>query len=1330
MSAHPPQADLPAAAAPTDDRVAVIGMSGRFPSAPDLDAYWRLLESGQEGTTRFSAAQLRAAGVDDALVSDPDYVPVRGVLDDVDAFDADYFRMSPREAELTDPQHRLFLEACHAALEDAALLVAPGGLRVGVYAGCSADTYLTELLLRDRALLHSLGGLQAVVGNDKDHLATRVAYKLDLRGPALTVQTACSTSLVAIQLAWQALMTWQCDVALAGGASILVPVVGGTMRQQGGVTSHDGHTRTFDARATGAVGGDGVGVVVLKRLADALRDGDPIRAVLCSAAVNNDGAAKVGYSAPGVDGQAAVIADALLLADVSADTIGYVEAHGTATPLGDPIEVRALTRAYREDTDRSGFCALGSAKSAIGHLNAAAGVASFIKTALVLEHATIPPVVGYETPNRELALDETPFRVPSVAEPWPAGTSPRRAAVSSFGLGGTNAHAILEEAPPRPPEPPRTSAEAPPEIIRLTARSEDALDRYVARLSRWVEAHPDASLASVAHTLESGRRHFPHRRAFVAATLPELEAALAAAPVASGLASVDAPARVALLFPGQGTQRAGMGSALYHGDPRFRAQVGRVADLCAPQLGHDLRALLFSDPADLDRSNGLLQEQVNAGPALFAISYASAMLWLDRGVEPAFLLGQSTGEYVAAAVAGVLSVEDALTLLIARGRLLDSVPRGSVLHVALSPAELEPHLPDDAWLALINGPRACVVTGLPAAIDTLETRLNALEVPTKRIRVSVAAHSPMLAPITEALGVAAHAVALAPPRIPIVSGSTGRLLSDAEATDPDYWVRHLVEPVQLARAMQTLGRDESLVLIEAGPHRSMSALAAYNLPGHTVLATLPADDDPAGQDPARCPRREACDLARLWASGVQLPPRRPSDAAPPRRISLPTTPYDHARYWPADDRRRAPARAASAPAVERPRRHPRPAMAVAHVPPRTDAETLIADIVSDLLGIEGVGADDDFFSLGGSSLITLQLIQQVKARLGAELPAAAAFQGLTVARMATFLDATAITAASGVRVDGGGPVAAAALGPNVVPIRESGSRRPLFFVHPAAGIVFPYFELARRLGPEQPFFGLQAAGLDGDEEPDPRVEDMAARYLPQILAIQPEGPYLLGGYSFGCYVAYELALRLQERGAEVALLALVDEGAPVEGHRPTVSEITRLWLGSAGRSFLGHLRDYLYLRTRQPSGDRPARPSGSISLFRARPDGLRQSTLRAIVQRSAMAALLPADAHGTALDQPAMRPLFELLVLHLKETFRYAPSGPFRGPATLFKSDWSVDRPFWERADPDPTLGWSRLISGPLDMRRISGDHLAVLRDPHVGRLADELTQAIAAIGA
>lgn len=1320
MSAH--HEDHDASSGRHDQRVAVIGMAGRFPGAPDLEAFWRLIVSGAEGTTRWSAAELRAAGVPEAQVQDPAYVPVRGVLEDVEYFDAACFRMSPREAELTDPQHRLFLETCHAALEDAATVAGASGPRIGVFAGCSADTYLTEVLLRDRAALTSLGSMQALVGNDKDHLATRVAYKLDLRGPALTVQTACSTSLAAIHLAWQALLTWQCDVALAGGASVQVPMVAGHLAQEGGILSHDGHTRSFDARATGAVGGDGVGVVVLKRLDDALRDGDPIRAVLCATSVNNDGAAKVGYTAPSVEGQATVIGDALLLADVAVESIGYVEAHGTATPLGDPIEVRALTRAFGPPGARPGACALGSVKSAIGHLNAAAGVASFIKTVLVLENRTIPPVVGFESPNPALGLDGSPFYVPSAATPWPAGATPRRAGVSSFGVGGTNVHAILEEAPPRS-ESRAPSAE--PLVFRLSARSEAALDRHVTQLAGWLGAHPEASAESIAHTLDVGRRAAAHRRAFIATTVAELREALSLAPAAAGLSAPDQSPQVALVFPGQGTQRPGMGAALYQGDARFRAHLDAVATQLLALTGRDVRDLLFAAPDAVDAAEALLDDQLHAGPALFAISWATAMRWLDRGVRPTFVLGQSTGEYVAAAIAGVMSLDDALRLFVARSRLMDSVPRGSVLHVALSAAELTPLLEDQTWLALVNGPRASVVTGRPDAVAALEARLTAREVPTKRVRVSVPAHSPLLAPIADALRAEARTVALHPPRIPVISGMTGRRLSDAEALDPDYWVRHLLEPVQLARAMETLGAAQPVVIIEAGPHRSMSALVAYNLPGQPVVASLPADDDPASRDPALASLRDALDRATLWAHGVDLP--APATGPPPRRVSLPTTPFDRSRHWPlAADHPPVAARSPAEPPPARARRHPRPALGTPYVPPRTDAEALIAELVSDLLGVGEVGAEDDFFSLGGSSLITLQLIQQVKARLGADLPPAAAFQGLTVARMAAFLDATAITSASGVRV-APSPNPAQTMGPNIVPIRESGDRRPLFFVHPAAGIVFPYFELARRLGPDQPFYGLQAAGLDGDEEPDARVEDMAARYLPQIRAIQPAGPYLLGGYSFGCYIAYELALRLQAAGAEVGLLALVDEGAPVAGHRPTVSEISRLWLGSAGRSFLGHLKDYLYLRTRQPEPAQPPRPASAagISLWRARPDGLRQSTLRALVQRSAMAALLPQDAHQAALDQPAMRPLFELLVLHLKETFRYAPTAKFRGPATLLKSDWSIERPFWERTDPDPTLGWSRLISGPLELRRISGDHLAVLRDPHVGRLADELTAAL-----
>ncbi|MCB9730020.1 MAG: acyltransferase domain-containing protein [Deltaproteobacteria bacterium] len=1304
--------------------VAVIGMAGRFPGAPDLEAYWELIASGREGTTRFDAATLRRAGVPDALIADPAFVPVRGVIEDADAFDAACFRMSPREAELTDPQHRLFLETCAAAMEAAGVVSTPDGPRVGVYAGCSTDTYLTEVLLRDRALLDSLGGMQAVVGNDKDHLATRVAYKLDLRGPALTVQTACSTSLVAIQLAWQALTTWQCDIALAGGASVTVPMIDGHRPQEGGIVSHDGHTRTFDARATGAVGGDGVGVVVLKRLDDALADGDPIRAVLRAVATNNDGAAKVGYTAPGVTGQAAVIADALLVAGVEVESIGYVEAHGTATPLGDPIEVRALTRAFREHTQRRAFCALGSAKSAIGHLNAAAGVASFIKTVLALEHATLPPVVGFETPNPQLELDTSPFRVPRVAEPWRAEGGPRRAGVSSFGVGGTNAHAILEEAPPeaRPvadDEPDR------PRLLMLSARSEPSLDALADKLAGWVDGHPETSFAALTATL-AARRPFAHRRAWVASSLGEARQQLAGPPAAAGVARQEQPSRIALLFPGQGSQRPGMGDGLYRGDPRFRGHIDRVAELFEPLIGRDLRQLLYPAPEALAEATELLEDQLHAGPVLFAISYACAMLWIDRGVAPDLLLGQSTGEYVAAAIGGVLELEDAARLFTARARLMDSVPRGSVLHVALPPDELTPLLADGTWLALVNGPRACVVTGLPEPVAELAARLEAREVPNRRVRVSVPAHSPLLAPIADALAAEARTVRLSPPRIPMISGTTGRPLTDAEATDPDYWVRHLLEPVALARAMETLGQDEGVVLVEAGPHRSMSALASYNLPGHAVLASLPAEDDPAARDPELAARHELSGLAALWVAGAALPAEALVGPGAPRRVALPPTPFERTRYWPeardAATATRSAASAASAATVA-PRRHPRPAISTPHVPPRTDAERLVAEIVSDLLGIDGVGAEDDFFSLGGSSLITLQLIQQIKSRLGADLPPAAAFQGLDVARMAAFLDDTRITPASGVRAAG----PSSRLGPNIVPIRPEGSLPPLFFAHPAAGIVFPYFELARRLGPDQPFYGLQAAGLDGDEEPDARVEEMAARYLPQIRAIQPEGPYYLGGYSFGCYVAYEMAMRLQAAGAEVALLALVDEGAPVDGHRPTVSEISRLWLGSAGRSFLGHLRDYLYLRSRQGGGD-PSEPrrSAARKLLGGRRAGLRQTTLRAMLERSAMAALLPTDAHATALGQPAMRPLFELLLLHLKETFRYAPPGGFRGPATLFKSDWSVERPFWERVDSDPTLGWARLIASPISIRRISGDHLAVLRVPHVARLVEELVQALA----
>ena len=1195
--------------------IAVVGLAVRLPGAPDAERFWDNLAGGVDSVTRFTEAAARAAG---APVDTPGFVAARAVLDDPDCFDAAFFQISPAAARAIDPQHRIFLELCWAALEDAAIEPARFDAPIGVFGGCSVNTYLVQALRQGADWSDDLAALTAA---DKDHLATRVSYRLGLTGPGITVQSACSTSLVAVHLACQSLLAYECDAALAGGVSLTVPWVGGYVHRPGDVYSSDGRTRSFDADADGACGGDGAGVVVLRRLEDARAAGDPVRAIILGTAVNNDGARKLGYTAPSVDGQAAVVAAAQALADVSPRTVGYVEAHGTATPLGDPVEVAALTQAFRAvEAEGVGWCGLGSVKSNLGHLNCAAGVAGLVKAVLALEHGVIPPSLHFANPNPALSLDTSPFYVPTTPTPWP-GDGPRRAGVSSFGAGGTNAHVVLQAAPPPPP------ASGAAGLLPVSARTPAALDAATTRLTAWVARH-GASL-DVAHTLSVGRRAFAHRRVLRAGEV-----------VHTG--QRDPEAGVVYVFPGQGVQRKGMGRALYGSEPVFRDAIDR----CAAYVGADLTKLMWGE--------GELDDQRGAGPALFAHGYGLAALWGARGLPPDAVVGQSTGEYVAACVAGVMSLEDALRLFVARAELMARCPPGAALHVPLPAAAVE--LDEDQWIALHNGPRATVVTGTVPAIDRLEARLAHLR--TRRLPVSVPAHTPLLAPVADALLEVARSVHLRAPKLPLVSGVTGAALSADEARDPAHWVRHLLQPVRFSDALATACAGRPLA-VEMGPPGSVAPLVAYNLPAQRVLTGALDADDARGA---------------LWCEGrATLPP------SGGRRVSLPTYPFERQRHW-IDH---------TGPGA-RPARPPRPALATAYVAPSTEAERVVVAICEDLLGMSGVGVTDPLFALGGDSLITLRIVEEVRRRTGRELPPEAAFTGLTPGRMASYLGE--VGAARG----DGHP-------PSLVPIRPEGTEPPLFMVHPAAGVVFPYFELARRLGATQPFYGLQAHGLDGRTAPDHRVEDMAEHYLEGVRAVQASGPYRLAGFSFGAYVAYEMARRLDADGETVERLLLVDEPAPRDGYRPNVVDVGRLWLGGAGRSFLDHLHDYMWLRRGESAAGR----------------------MRAFLQRSAMAGLIPDDARGLALDQAAMGPLAKLLFVHLRETFRYRPPPWPTGRALLLKSDWSATRPRLRR-DPDETMGWSALI-GEVQVRRIPGNHLSVLRDPHVGVLAAEVERYLGA---
>jgi len=885
--------------------VAVIAMAGRFPGAADVEQFWRNLGAGVESIRVFADAELERSPDQAAAPGDPGFVPAGAVLDGIELFDAGFFDFNPREAEITDPQQRIFLECCWEALERAGYDPERFPGAVGVFAGTGMSTYFFNNVLGHPEVLRTVAPFQLQIGSDKDYLAPRVSYKLDLRGPSITVQTACSTSLVAVHLACQSLLDLQSDMALAGGVSVRVPQRTGYRYQEGVIASPDGHCRAFDRNAQGTVAGNGAGVVLLKRLDDALADGDTVLAVIRGSAVNNDGAAKVGFTAPGVAGQVAVISEALAAADLDGAAIDYVEAHGTGTPLGDPIEVSALRQAFAGRPAGAPSCALGSVKTNIGHLDSAAGIAGLIKTVLALEHGAIPPSLHFESPNPEIDLAAGPFHVNTALTPWPATTGrPRRAGVSSFGIGGTNAHVVLEQAPPAGPSGPSR----PWQLLTLSARTASALEAMTENLARHLaEApsdRPDTDLADVAYTLQAGRKSFPHRRVLVCRDRAAAAAALRDRdPGAVRTQAVEARDRpVVFLFPGQGAQHVGMGRELYDGEPAFRAALDRCADLLAPHLGLDLRQLLYPAAAgagrepDADAARALEQTAV-AQPALFAVEYALAQLWSEWGVRPAAMLGHSIGEYVAACLAGVLTLADALALVAERGRLMQALPAGAMLAVPLPEAEVRELLAADGGLALaaVNAPALCVVSGPPAAVAALAEGLAARGVDCRRLHTSHAFHSAMMEPVLEPFAAAVAKVRLAPPRIPYLSNLTGGWIEPAQATDPRYWARHLRETVRFGDAVGELLGDRSRVLLEVGPGRSLGTLVRRHpeaAPERVVIASLSHPREEAASADAL-----GTALGRLWLAGVKIDWQGVHAHERRRRVRLPTYPFERQRLW-------------------------------------------------------------------------------------------------------------------------------------------------------------------------------------------------------------------------------------------------------------------------------------------------------------------------------------------------------------------------------------------------------------------------------------------------
>lgn len=880
------------------DGIAIIGMSGRFPGASSTRKLWQNLRNGVESISFFTTEELAQAGIPVTALHQSSFVNAGGVLEDVDLFDAPFFGFNARDAEIMDPQQRLFLECAWESLEDAGYNVETYEGAIGVYAGQSQSTYVFNIYGSPERV-GQIDHMQLLLLNDKDHLTTHVSYKLNLTGPSMGIQSACSTSLVAVCVACDALGDRRCDMALAGGVGIRIPQRGGYAHLPGGIMSPDGHCRSFDAAARGTVPGNGVGIVVLKRLADALADRDHIYAVIRGAALNNDGSFKVGYTAPSVAGQAAAIAAAQAMADVHPDTISYIEAHGTATQLGDPIEVAALTEAFRIKTDRRGYCAIGSIKTNLGHLDPAAGVAGLIKTTLALYHRELPPSLHFKEPNPEIDFPNSPFFVNTTLREWPSNETPRRAGVSSFGIGGTNAHCVLEERPAVEASGPSRSHI----VVPLSAKTKSALDAQTDRLAKFLRAHPNVNLADVAYVQQVGRKGFAHRRVLVADANDLGQAAsLLEGRNPELLLSSSGGARerlVAFLFPGQGSQYVNMGRQLYATEDIFREALDCCCELLRPHLGVFLIDVLYPGSKAPEEAAQHLARTSITQPALFAVEYALSQLWMSWGVAPEAMIGHSIGEYVAACLAGVMSLEDALKLVALRGSLMDAMPRGAMLAIPLSELESNAVLDGTIYLAAINGPTSSVVSGSIEDIAELGRRLAARGLPTKQLATSHAFHSPMMEPAIAPFVEAVRLVQLAAPQIPYLSNVTGTWITPADAVDPQYYGRQLRQPVRFADGLAALLADPDWVLLEVGPGHTLSGLARQQANSRDCLSVATLG---TGREPANDTAFVLEAVGRLWLNGVSIAWASFNASEQRNRLSLPTYPFERQRYWvgPAD----------------------------------------------------------------------------------------------------------------------------------------------------------------------------------------------------------------------------------------------------------------------------------------------------------------------------------------------------------------------------------------------------------------------------------------------
>ena len=870
--------------------IAIIGMVGRFPDANDIDTFWHNLTSGVESVKIITGEELRERGFGQFVDENPNYISAEASLSDdtIRKFDAAFFNISPREAEIMDPQHRLFLESCWELFEKSGYSMEHYDGRVGVIGSTGFSGYLESHLLPNRDLLQQVGSFQTQLGNDKDFIATRVSYKMGFTGASLSVSTLCSSAAVAIHMARESLLNYQNDLVLAGGVNISVSNSDSLYYQEGGIGAGDGKCRAYDERASGTVAGSGLGIIALKRLEDAQNDGDTILAVIKGSAVNNDGSDKASYTAPSPEGQAQVISEALAVADLSPETIRFIDGHGTATNIGDPIEISALTKAYRQHTDKKQFCGIGSVKTNIGHLVTAGGIASVIKMVLALKHKKMPPSLNFEKPNPKIDFANSPFYVNDTLKHWEADEFPRRGAISSFGIGGTNVHIILEEAP----EPVQTTERNGAQAILLSAKTELALAKMKRNLLHFIEENPNVILADLAYTLKVGRNTFEHKFYAVCESLEQLKEQLSGVdePYTKLTKQKQIDRNVCFIFPGQGSQYQSMAKQLYENEPVYRQHLDHCLQLASDSRLTNLKQMLFPS---VPITPCPLKDTQYAQITLFCIEYSLAQLWMVRGITPHNMIGHSLGELTAACIAGVFTLEDAVKLVCERGRLMSEQPRGVMLSVGLSEMEVQPYLVNGVELAAVNGAKACVLSGNCDAIDSLEAKLHDSGTGAHRLKTSHAFHSESMTGAQAGLVKLLTTMKLNPPTLPFVSNVTGDWITEQQATSPEYWGDQLRSTVKYYQGMELILEDQDCLMLEVGPGSNLSTFAS--MAGHNkdnIISYIPGYKD-ADLEPIQLELAHA----NLWASGIFVNWSVFYESEIRQRLHLPTYSFDRKTYW-------------------------------------------------------------------------------------------------------------------------------------------------------------------------------------------------------------------------------------------------------------------------------------------------------------------------------------------------------------------------------------------------------------------------------------------------